>query len=220
MGINASSLTAIVGAAVYCCQALVALWGAYCAVTVWQRIAQLRFRGEAEQDALLDAVEADLLQGDGRQALELCVDDRRALPQLAAAAIENRDLPYDKVRQLVANRFQRDVMADVEQRLSWINTMIRSSPMLGLFGTVIGMMGAFAQFGGSEQVEATSLAADIYVALITTAVGLAIAIPLILAVAAINVRLRDMEELSLIGLGRFFEALKASQASGGRPASR
>lgn len=208
MGIDVSALTAIVGVAVYCAQALVALWGAYCAVTVWRRISQLRFASEAAQDELLATIETDVLQGDGQVALAACAEDRRALPQLVSAALENRDLPYDKVRQLVANRFQRDVMADVEQRISWINTMIRSSPMLGLFGTVIGMMGAFAQFGGSEQVEATSLAADIYVALITTAVGLAIAIPLILAVAAINVRLRDMEELSLIGLGRFFEALK------------
>jgi biopolymer transport protein ExbB/TolQ len=51
------------------------------------------------------------------------------------------------------------------------------------------------------------MAHDIEFALITTANGLTIAVPLILATAAIMSRLRKTEELTGIGLGRFFEAM-------------
>ena len=45
------------------------------------------------------------------------------------------------------DRFQRDVMSDLEYRLSWVSTVIKSAPMIGLFGTVFGMMGAFKTLG-------------------------------------------------------------------------
>ena len=53
--------------------------------------------------------------------------------------------------------------------------------MVGLLGTVIGMMGAFAKIAGGDKVDPTQLADDISFASITTACGLAIAIPLVLA---------------------------------------
>ena len=87
-------------------------------------------------------------------------------------AIENRDLGYQKVKALMVERFQRDVIADLEHRLSWISTVIKSAPMIGLFGTVFGMMGAFKTLATAESVDPTMLAADINVALRTTACGL------------------------------------------------
>ena len=74
----------------------------------------------------------------------MCDGDRRAMPQLAMYAINNRELGYEKVRRRVGERFQQDVMSDIEHRLSWVTTVIKSAPMIGLLGTVMGMMGAFA----------------------------------------------------------------------------
>jgi biopolymer transport protein ExbB/TolQ len=82
--------------------------------------------------------------------------------------------------------------------------------MLGLFGTVVGMIGAFATLATAETVEATALAGDINTALYTTAIGLAIAIPLVLCTASIHVRMRKMEDLVAAGLSRFLEVLRAA----------
>ncbi|MBL9124486.1 MAG: MotA/TolQ/ExbB proton channel family protein, partial [Planctomycetaceae bacterium] len=98
--------------------------------------------------------------------------------------------------------------ADLEYRLVWVATIIKTAPMLGLFGTVVGMMGAFAKLASSQKVEASNLANDISVALITTFDGLAIAIPLIICVSSVNVRMRKMEDLVGAGLTRFFDSLK------------
>ena len=137
-------------------------------------------------------------------AVEYCEADQRAIPQLAMLAILNRNIGFSKARHLVEDRFQRDILADLEHRLTWVNTIIKSAPMVGLFGTVTGMMGAFGKLASSESVEADKLAGDIMFALITTACGLAIAIPLVMAITSINLRIRKMEDLVGAGLTRFY----------------
>lgn len=199
-----------VGIAVYVALALVAMWGAFCVIIVWRRVAQTRFRDESEQDAFLDKIDESLGHGDFDGTAEFCRQDARAMSQLALLAVANRDLGYTKVRILVGDRFQRDVLADLEHRLSWVYTVIKTAPMLGLFGTVIGMMGAFANLASGERVDTTKLAADISFALITTACGLAIAIPLVLATASINVRIRKLEDLISAGMTRFLDTFKAA----------
>lgn len=204
------NLSSIVGTIVYIILGLVALWGAYCVVAVWMRVAQKRFATEEQQDLFLEALEEPLSRGDFETAEEICAGDRRAVCQLAYIAIANRKEGYTKVKQLVLDRFERDVLGDLEHRLTWVNTVIKSAPMIGLFGTVIGMMGAFYTLASATTVEPAKLAADIQIALITTACGLAIAIPLVLATASINIRIRKMEDLIGSGLTRFFEAMRNS----------
>lgn len=193
----------------YLALASVALWGLYCSVMIWTRVSNKRFKNEAQQDAFLEEIEGPLEDGDFESVMELCAGDSRAVPQMVDLAVNNRELGYSRVRQLVLDRFQRDVLSDLEYRLSWVSTVIKSAPMIGLFGTVFGMMGAFKTLATAESVEPSALAGDIQVALVTTASGLAIAIPLMILVANINIKISKMEDLVGSGLTRAFAALKA-----------
>lgn len=215
-----TAITSIVGNIIYVALGLIALWGAFCVILVWRRVGQFRFRHETEQNAFLDEVESALEGGDFRAAGQICEDDPRAMAQLAKLALANATLGYGKVCALVADRFQRDVLADLEYRLSWVQTVIKTAPMVGLFGTVIGMMGAFAKLASGDKVDPTQLADDISLALITTACGLAIAIPLVLSLASINVQIRKMEDLVSAGLTRFLEAFKVALVKATRRAKQ
>jgi biopolymer transport protein ExbB len=207
----------LVGYLDYAALAFVALLGGYFCVMVWRRVAQKRFKNEAAQDDFLDELELSLAKGDFEGAAALCEGDLRAVPQLAHLAILNRRLGFVKVRQLVEDRFQRDILSQLEHQMTWVHTVIKSAPMLGLFGTVSGMMGAFQTLATAENVEPSMLAKDISIALITTADGLAIAIPLIVVVAAINIRIRKMEALAIAGLNRLVELMQVAMAKeGGR----
>ncbi|MEM9643430.1 MAG: MotA/TolQ/ExbB proton channel family protein [Planctomycetota bacterium] len=207
-----TSLFDIISNSTYLALALVALWGIYCIVLVWTRVGQKRFTSEDEQDAYLDEVEPLLESGQFEEALALGEGDQRAIPQMVELAIANRHHGLKRSRQIMTDRFQRDVMSDLEYRLSWVGTVIKSAPMIGLFGTVFGMMGAFKTLATAETVEPSALAGDIQVALVTTASGLAIAIPLMIAVANVNIKIAKMEDLIGSGVTRFFEAYKTGVA--------
>jgi len=195
---------------VYVVLAGLALWGAYCVVMVWRRVGATRFADEYAQDEFLSELEQTLTAKNFGAATELCDGDRRAMPQLALYAINHRELSYDKLRHRLAERFQQDVMSDIEHRLSWVGTVIKSAPMIGLLGTVMGMMGAFANLAQPGTTpDPVEMASDIQFALITTACGLAIAVPLVLATASINIRVRKMEDLVGWGLTRLFESMKS-----------
>jgi biopolymer transport protein ExbB/TolQ len=188
--------------------AAVALWGAYCVIVVWQRLRQKQFRNDGLQTAFLEALEQPLSRGDFQGAYDVGAGDRRAVCQLACLAIENRKLGFAKVKQLLVDRFQRDVLQDLDFRLSWVISVIKTGPMLGLLGTVLGMMAAFAKLALSATVEVTSLAENISFALITTILGLLIAIPLTLCVSYINIQVRKMEDLVSYGINQFLEVFR------------
>ncbi|PHQ34176.1 MotA/TolQ/ExbB proton channel family protein [Rhodopirellula bahusiensis] len=207
-----TSLYEIISNSTYLALAAVALWGLYQIVIVWTRVGQKRFKTEEQQDAFMDDVEQMLRAGDYEGVHEYCDGDVRAIPQMIDMAVVNRDEGFKRAKQIMMDRFQRDVMSDLEYRLSWVSTVIKSAPMIGLFGTVFGMMGAFKTLATAEQVEPSALAGDIQVALVTTASGLAIAIPLMLLVATVMIRIAKMEDLLGSGLQRFFEAFKVGLA--------
>jgi flagellar motor component MotA len=197
-----------IGLAVYIALASVALFGAFCCVLVWTRVGQKWFKSEDEQEAFMDRIESDLLAGQFESVESVCAKDPRAVPMLVTLGIQNKHLGYAKVKHLLTERFQRDVLADLESNISWIMTVIKTAPMLGLFGTVVGMIGAFATLSMTQSAEPTKLAKDINIALYTTAIGLAIAIPLVMALNAVNNRIRHMEELVGTGVTRFLEAYR------------
>lgn len=207
-----TSLFDIISNSTYGALAAVALWGLYCIVIVWTRVNHKRFKSEEEQDVFMDDVEQMLVAGDFDGTADYCDGDGRAIPQIVELAVHNRGLGYKRARQFIMDRFQRDVMSDLEYRLSWVGTVIKAAPMIGLFGTVFGMMGAFETLATSESVEPKLLAGDINIALRTTACGLAIAIPLMILVANVNIRIAKMEDLVGSGLARFLAAYKIGLA--------
>lgn len=115
----------------------------------------------------------------------------------SAKHVRNR---FDEVRQ--------SILHNVERRLIFLNTLVAAAPLMGLLGTVIGMLATFsgiAQKGGGDTVDV--VASGISEALITTQTGLVIALPGIFLVLiirnrkhAIEAALARIESLSLTKL--------------------
>jgi biopolymer transport protein ExbB len=80
----------------------------------------------------------------------------------------------------IANRFSEVTAAEIphiDRRVTWINVLVAAAPLLGLLGTVLGMLVTFNAIaaGGSSMVDA--MAGGISEALITTEMGLLVALP-------------------------------------------
>jgi biopolymer transport protein ExbB/TolQ len=72
----------------------------------------------------------------------------------------------------------------------------------------MGMMGAFRKLSIQKNVEPDLLAKDIQLALITTACGLTIAVPLLLATSSIGIKMKKMQDMVSQGLNQYMEIFR------------
>ena len=99
-----------------------------------------------------------------------------ALGRVLAAALANRNRPRDIMKEAVEDT-GRHVVHELERFLNTLGTIAGIAPLLGLLGTVIGMIKVFSAIMLHGVGNANELAGGISEALITTAAGLTVAIP-------------------------------------------
>lgn len=126
-------------------------------------------------DTLIARVREAMAEGDVVKAIKACEAEPGALANILSAGFSHVEEGYDIIQEAVGNA------ADLEterlmQRLTWISVCANIAPMLGLLGTVQGMIMAFANMGAG-QVDISVLSVNIGQALWTTAGGLVTAIP-------------------------------------------
>lgn len=98
------------------------------------------------------------------------------LGKVLAAGLVNRHHPREIMKESIEET-GRQVVAELDRYLNTLGTIAAVSPLLGLFGTVIGMIKVFAAITTQGVGNPTVLAGGISEALITTAAGLLVAIP-------------------------------------------
>ncbi len=110
-------------------------------------------------------------------ALKLCQQNGSPVAMVFAHGVQKWGKPSVEVEQSIIDGGERQV-ALLRKHLRVINGVATVSPLLGLLGTVIGMIAAFNQIAQEDAMgNPSELAAGIAIALITTAAGLMIAIP-------------------------------------------
>lgn len=117
-------------------------------------------------------------QLDAVSALTLCEENGSPIAQIFAHGVRKWGKPSVEVEQAIIDGGDRQV-AQLRKNLRAINGIATVSPLIGLLGTVIGMMIAFFDIAGrtGNEGRAQELAVGIVTALSATALGLAIAIP-------------------------------------------
>jgi len=119
--------------------------------------------------------------GQAERALRLVDASPNPVAQALARAIrgQRRGLPESKVREEVL-RYGGDVLESLRGWFRPLEVIASLAPLLGLFGTVLGMIEAFQQMErAGSQVNPAILSGGIWEALLTTAVGLGVAIPVV-----------------------------------------
>jgi biopolymer transport protein ExbB len=136
-------------------------------------------------------------RGDEEQAIERARLSRGCAARIAGHAMQALagGAPEERVREDV-ERVATGELAALRSYLRIIEATVQTAPLLGLFGTVLGMISSFqALEGAGAQADPAVLAGGIWVALLTTAVGLAIAIPAALALTWFQGRIEREQDL-------------------------
>jgi len=130
-------------------------------------------------------------------ALEITRESNSPGANILYAGLERYEEGTDRVMKAIENQGLIE-LSKLEKGLVVLATLTNVGPLLGFLGTVIGMIIAFQSIEAAGEVEATLVAGGIKVALLTTAAGLSIAIPMSIFhnyfVARIDALVIDMEE--------------------------
>jgi biopolymer transport protein ExbB len=144
----------------------------------------------AEVDGLLAENRMD-------EAMEAASASSAPAARILYAGMERADEGSERVNKAIENEGLIQ-LSKLEKGLVVLATLTNVAPLLGFLGTVIGMIIAFQSIEAAGEVEATLVAGGIKVALLTTAAGLVIAIPVSVAhnffVSRIDSLVIDMEE--------------------------
>ncbi len=148
---------------------------------------------------VLNQVEEALNTSGIEGAKEVCRNTRGPVGAIFYDGLTRADEGIEQVEKAViaGGSVQMGLM---EKGVSWISLFIALAPMLGFLGTVLGMIGAFDSIAEAGGIEASAMAGDIKMALITTVAGLIVAIILQLfynvVIAKIDNLVNQMEDAS------------------------
>ena len=151
----------------------------------------------ARTKKILREVDELLTQQRIREALELTRETDAPAAKILYAGLERHGEGTERVTKAIENQGLIE-MSKLESGLVVLATLTNIAPLLGFLGTVLGMIVAFQSIEAAGEVEATLVAGGIKIALLTTAFGLMIAIPVSIGhnyfVARIDGLVIDMEE--------------------------
>ena len=133
-------------------------------------------RSKVAPPHLLATVWRDLKQGElnAQKLAQLRINS--PLGAILAAGIANRGQGRDVMKESISEAASH-VVHDLEKYLNSLGTVAAIAPLLGLLGTVVGMIDVFTQITTVGTGNANALAGGISEALLTTAAGLIVAIP-------------------------------------------
>lgn len=141
-------------------------------------------------------------------AADVCTRTRGPIASIFHAGLMKADRGIADVEKAIEDAGTIE-MSFLERGLVWLATIANIAPMLGFLGTVSGMINAFEAIARAGDIEPSLVASGISEALITTATGLAIAIPIQAAhnffVSKIDKLVIDMEESSNVLLDTLVE---------------
>jgi biopolymer transport protein ExbB len=136
--------------------------------------------GGVDFEALGKELLAFLKDNDAAGARKLLAGQRAPESQIAAAGLEQLDRGSEAMSEAMASAKSR-LRLDLERNLGVLGTLGNNAPFIGLFGTVLGIIKAFADLSHNQTGGAGAVMSGISEALVATAVGLMVAIPAVIA---------------------------------------
>ncbi len=177
---------------------------AFCSIValaiIIERMIQIR-RVRSFNADFLEAIRGRIRKGNLEEATRICIEhDLSPLATIFLEALRNVPFGEKRTQEAIHEAGERQAEA-LEKNVGGLATIAGGAPLLGFLGTVLGMINAFQRIealGGN--VDASVLAGGIWQALLTTAAGLTVAVPVFFAhnyiVSRIHSEILEMEDHS------------------------
>lgn len=180
-------------------------------------------RSEVNEQKLWNEVSTDLRSSRLEEAARSCAHSKKPLAHVIAAGIDG--MKHSLSREGIQGTMDEaamEVMPRLEARLHYLPNLANVATLLGLLGTIIGLIQAFTAVAVADPSQkATLLAKGISMAMNTTAFGLVVAIPIMLIFSFLQVKTNrileslDIYALKLLNLSSQWETKKGVLSSNG-----
>ncbi|MFH0772502.1 MAG: MotA/TolQ/ExbB proton channel family protein [Candidatus Omnitrophota bacterium] len=158
------------------------------------------WRIKLETKKFMDEISDSLKRNRVMDAIEICEKNPSPLSNILKSGILKYDRTHQEIRQAIEDAAIREIPA-LEKNIGILATITQISPLLGLLGTVLGMVEVFQEIqekaGILSPVTPADISMGVWQALIATVAGLAVAIPALTAynyfVNRVNNFRREME---------------------------
>lgn len=175
---------------------LLLLWGV---VIILIKAAQLR-RARTINPEVIEKVEQLLLSKKIPEATAYCKQNSVPMTRILLAGIINYEKSESDLKEILEEAGRQEVPL-IRSHLAALGTIASVAPLLGLLGTVVGMIDVFSTLSQQTEVNPTMLAGGISTALVTTAFGMVIAMPTLASynyfIAKVQTLIIEMEKISL-----------------------
>ena len=137
-------------------------------------------QGTIVSNKFMNAADALIRKQDYLGLIAVCNRENESIARIVYKTLDfatkNPTASFDEVREVTEAEGNRQASI-LNNRISYLSDISRVAPMIGLFGTVIGMIKAFNSMGQTAGVQNMELAPGVAQALVTTAAGLVVSIP-------------------------------------------
>lgn len=146
-------------------------------VLIAERVRVIRFKNRIDSDAFVSQIIQLIKNGNVNQAVEYCTRSQAALPRIVKAGL----LELNGSEKDIQNAIEVAAMVELpklEKRTSYLAMIANVTTLLGLLGTIFGLIMAFATVAHADAADKSALlTAGISVAMNTTAFGIIAALP-------------------------------------------
>lgn len=163
------------------------------------KAAQLR-RAKTINPDVIERIEQLLLNKKIPEATAYCKQNSVPMTRILLAGIINYEKSEAELKEILEEAGRQEVPL-IRSHLAALGTIASVAPLLGLLGTVVGMIDVFSTLSQQTEVNPTMLAGGISTALVTTAFGMVIAMPTLASynyfIAKVQTLIIEMEKISL-----------------------
>jgi len=143
-----------------------------------ERVIYFKRRG-GNPDAIMQAAMAKARTGGWREAQRVLANAAHPVGPIAAEVLASAHLPVETIEEKLDMAIS-DQRLLLERNLGFLGTMGNTAPLIGLLGTVWGIMRAFHDMAATGSAGPSVVAAGVAEALFTTAAGLLVAVPAVI----------------------------------------
>jgi biopolymer transport protein ExbB/TolQ len=178
-----------------------------------ERIIYIAFRSRIDSSVFVNRVLEMVQGGNAGRAIEYCRRSKAALPKITRAGLE--ELHNGNGDRAIQNAFELAAMAEIpklEKRTHYLSMIANVATLLGLLGTIFGLIMSFQAVAQAEAAQkAEMLSAGISQAMSTTAFGLIVAIPCLVAYTYLEEKTNTLIDEINENVARIYQGITTSR---------